>query len=103
MPSLLRKFNYANIVLHEIPVNQNIGVLSKTGEYKYKPWIGFIELKQAKQLPGAKPVKLEVHSTSLSDGFLSDWVKVEPGKHVQGCMVQEGVYAVTIEGEPRLV
>ena len=103
MPAMLRKFNYANVLLNEEPVREHIGVLRKSGGYQYTRWLGFIERKQAKCLESAKPVKLEVHSISLTNGFLSDWTKLPPGKHVQGCLVSAGVYAVTIEGEPRIV
>ncbi len=52
----------------------------------------------AKQLPGAKPVKLEAHRITSESAFSSQWRDLVVGEHIQGCLVAGGVYAV-LEGD----
>ncbi len=94
---LLRKFNHRNIELHGDSRGESIGVLTKDGSYRYVPWLGFIERRHAKGI-GGRPVKLEVARIGHTDGWHTSWRDVEPGRHVQGCLVARGVYAVTEQG-----
>jgi len=103
MPALRRKLNSRNIVLHDEPAREMIGVATREGDYRYLPWLGFIELHMAKRLPGARPVKLQADAVSPTDGFSSDWQSLKPGQHVQGCLLGRGVFGVVNEGFPRIV
>ena len=103
MPALRRKLNHRHIELRAIPTHEHVGVLKRTGGYRFEPWLGFIHTQQAKALEGAKPVRLQVVSYSASYGIDDDWQDVPPGQHVQGCLVSHGVYAVLHNGKPRLV
>jgi len=103
MPALRRKLNHRNIVLLERPSRETIGVATRSGDYRYLRWLGFLDIQQARVIPSARPVKLLVDATTPSDGFASDWVSLPPGKHVQGCLIAAGVFGITENGRPRIV
>ncbi|PLW67799.1 hypothetical protein [Pseudohalioglobus lutimaris] len=103
MPALRRKLNYRNIVLHDEPSRETIGVATREGDYRYLPWLGFIELRLARRIPGARPVKLQAEAVSPTEGLSSDWRTLEAGEHVQGCLLGRGVFGVLNKGFPRIV
>lgn len=103
MPVLRRKLNHRNILLFETPSRESIGVAMRTGDYRYIRWLGFVDVEQAKAIPGAKPVKLLVEAISPTDGYSSDWQSLSSGQHVQGCLVPAGVYGILEQGQPRVL
>ena len=102
MPALMRRLNYRHIILGEQTEQESVGVLTRAGDYRYLPWIGFIEVERARSLPQARPVKLKIMAVSPTQG-LGDWSKLYPGDHVQGCLVSTGVYGVLVAGLPRII
>ncbi len=93
---LLRKLNYRNIELHHDTRAETVGVLIKDGEYRYLPWLGFIERDRAKRI--GKPVKLLIARFGHQGDFGTTWTDVEEGRHVLGCRTEKGVYAVVEQG-----
>ncbi len=93
---LLRKLNARNIELHHDTKGEIVGVLIRNGEYRYLPWLGFIERDRAKRI--GKPVKLLINRIGLEGDFSTTWQDVEPGKHVLGCKTAAGVHAVVEQG-----
>lgn len=73
-----------------------MGVLVKGGEYRYLPWLGFIERDRARRI--GKPVKLRIDRVGHEGDFSTTWIDVEDGKHVLGCRTEKGVYAVVEQG-----
>ena len=73
-----------------------MGVLIRNGEYRYLPWLGFIERDRAKRI--GKSVKLLISRIGLEGDFGTTWQDIEPSKHVLGCRTDKGVYAVVEEG-----
>lgn len=98
----MKTLNYRRIVLDEYTSHESVGVLVRSGGYRYLRWLGFIELEKAKGLKNAKPVKLEIRAISKTDGF-GDWEQLLENQHVQGCLTPLGVYGVIQEGSPRIV
>lgn len=92
MPVLCRRLNFRNIELHADSPGQSVGVYMANGKTRQVRWLGFVALEDAKQLPRAKAVRLEVDRYSDTG---VDWVRLKPGEFVQGCLTAEGVYAVT--------
>ncbi len=92
----LRKLNARNIELHHDTKGETVGVLSRNGEYRYLPWLGFIERDRAKRI--GKPVKLLINRIGLEGDFSTAWQDVKPGKHVLGCRTATGVHAVVEQG-----
>ena len=70
----------------------------RDGAVKYARWPGFIPLDEAKKKPGLRPVRLETQRYSSGDRF--EWTDVKPGEYVQGCLTEEGVYAVVTSSIP---
>lgn len=103
MPALRRQLNYRNIVLHNAAFRETIGVATREGEYRYLPWMGFIELHLARRLHGARPVKLQADAITSTDGFSSDWRSLKAHEHAQGCLIGRGVFGVANKGFPRVV
>ncbi len=66
---LLRKLNARNIELHHDTKGETVGVLSRNGEYRYLPWLGFIGRDRAKRI--GKPVKLRI---GLEGDFSTTWL-----------------------------
>ncbi len=93
---LLRKLNARNIELHHDTKGETVGVLIRNGDYRYLPWLGFIERDRAKRI--GKPVKLLISRIGLESDFSTNWQDVKPGRHVLGCRTAKGVYAVVEEG-----
>ncbi len=80
---LVRKLNHRNIELHHDTRGESVGVLLKDGEYRFLPWLGFIERDRATCV--GKPVKLMISRVGNQGDFGATWMDVEPGKHVLGC------------------
>jgi len=89
---LCRKLNHRNIELHDSTRGEAVGVLKRSGEYGYVPWLGFIERGKAQRT--GRPVKLLIARVGHLDGVRTHWVNLKPGEHVQGCLTREGAYAV---------
>ena len=93
---LVRKLNHRNIELHHDTRGQTVGVLLKDGEYRFLPWLGFIERDRATRV--GKPVKLMISRVGNQGDFGATWMDVDPGKHVLGCRTDKGVYAIVEQG-----
>ena len=92
MPALCRRLNFRNIELHPDTAGQTVGVYMANGKARQVKWLGFIDIEEAKQMQGAKAVRLEVQRYSETG---IDWTALRPGEFVQGCLTASGVYAVT--------
>ncbi len=92
MPALCRRLNYRNIELHPDTKGETVGVYMANGRSRQVKWLGFVQLDEAKRLDRAKAVKLDV--ARYSDTGI-DWIDLQPGEFVQGCLTSEGAYAVT--------
>lgn len=99
--ALGRRQNYKFIALHHDTKGEVIAVLKRDGSYKFAPWRGFITSAMAKEMRGV-PVKLLVTSVGYQKHGNIRWKDVPDGKHVQGCLVNEGCYCV-IQGKVRLI
>ena len=93
---LVQKLNARNIELHHDTRGETVGVLIKGGEYRYLPWLGFIERDRALRV--GKPVKLRISRVGLESDFSTTWTDIESDKHVLGCRTEKGVYAVMEQG-----
>ena len=101
MPLILARWlNNRLIELGPDTLGETVGVLTRSGDYRYVRWLGFVDRQLAGRL--GRPVKLEVDRIGRSADFGATWEDVPPGKHVQGCLTREGVYAV-VEDKVRLV
>ena len=89
---LVRTLNKRNIELHHDTRGETVGVLIKSGEYRYLPWLGFIERDRALRV--GKPVKLRISRVGLESDFSTTWTDIDSDKHVLGCRTEKGVYAV---------
>jgi len=89
---LARRINHRLIELHPNTRGETVGVLRRDGSYDYRPWLGFIDRKQARRL--GKPVKLQITRVGYQADVHIDWRDVAKGRHVQGCLTAAGVYAV---------
>lgn len=78
-------------------------MITKAGTPRYLRWLGFIDVESAQRLSHAHPVKLEIHAISHTDGLFSDWHRLEQGEFVQGCLMRNGVYAVLLDGQARVI
>ena len=69
--------------------------LLRNGQCRTVPWLGFIGRGAARQLAGARPVRL-CHVTSINEGsrLSPRWREVPPGHYVLGCLTERGAYAV---------
>ena len=90
MHALLKSINYRKTALNHETSDEHVQVLLRSGRAVDHRWLGFIEVQDAKQLRGAKPVKLLVDRYNNGKG----WVELQQGEHVQGCLVDSGVYAI---------
>jgi hypothetical protein len=93
---LIRKLNARNIELHHDTRGETVGVLLQDGEYRYLPWLGFIERERAIRI--GKPVKLRIARVGHQGDFGTDWSDVDEGRHILGCRTEKGVYAVAEQG-----
>ena len=94
---LVRKLNHRNIELHQNTKGECVGVRTRDGEYIYYPWLGFITADKAKGTQNARPVKLKVQrigTAGVLNNRATQWQEVPDDKHIQGCLTQQGVYAV---------
>lgn len=73
-------------------------------------WLRFIDLEEARNMEGAKPVKIKALSFTADKSKRSSWINIPYGKHVQGCLIKTDrpggnldVYGVLEDGIPRLV
>jgi hypothetical protein len=105
MPTLRYRFNYRQDALPPRPTTHYlVGVFTRTGDTERVRWLGNIDLDHARQLPEARPVRLDVRSYTLEEGeWVTGWQDVPDGWFVQGALVSTGVYGVIAEGQPRLV
>ena len=86
MHTIYRKQNYRNIRLDDHTEGETVGVLTRDGRTHQVRWLGFIKREDARRSTG-RPVKLVISRVGRED--------LQPGQYVQGCLVEEGVYAVT--------
>lgn len=105
MATLRYRFNYRQDDLPPHPTNYlAVGIHTRKGDTERVQWLGTMELNQAKRLPGVRPVRLDVRAYSLEEGQLvTGWEDVPQDWYVQGALVREGVYGVTVKNRPRLV
>ncbi len=89
---LCRTLNHKIIQLWFDTEHQKVGVKRKDGSYQYVPWLGFINVSDAKNL--GIPVKL--HILRIGRGTRSElqWKQLKSGEHVQGCGTSKGAYAL---------
>ncbi len=94
---LCRKLNARNIQLCHDTKGETVGVLCRNGEYRYLPWLGFLDRSEASHR--GKSVKLLIHRIGQgdADGWNIRWVDVGRGRHVQGCLTSQGVFAVVVQ------
>jgi len=93
---LITKLNHRNIELHHDTRGETVGVLLKDGEYRYLPWLGFIERERAKRV--GKPVKLRIARVGQQGDFGTEWTDIGEGSHVLGCRTEKGAYALIEQG-----
>ena len=85
MHTIYRKQNYRNIRLDDDTEGETVGVLTRDGRTHQMRWLGFIKREDARRSRG-RPVKLVISRVERED--------LQPGQYVQGCLMEEGVYAV---------
>jgi hypothetical protein len=90
---LCRKLNHRNIELHHSTRGESVGVLRRSGECSFVPWLGFIDRNDARTR--GRPVKLLIARVGRLDGARTRWRDLQPGEYVQGCLTRSGAYAVT--------
>ena len=104
MPILRCRHNYGCYILGLS--NEPAGVVMRNGETRYIRWLGFMDLEEAKRLKDlgqARPVKLRVEAYSMNELIFGPWTYLKEGEFIQGALVYAGVYAVTVEGVPRVI
>lgn len=89
---LARYLNKRLIELHGTTRGETVGVLRRNGDYQFRPWLGFVDRRAALGL--GRPVKLQVARVGQQGDFGTEWRDVPKGRHVQGCLTRQGVYAV---------
>ena len=89
---LARYLNKRLIELYGSTRGETIGVLRRDGSYDYRRWLGFIDRDGAQRL--GRPVKLQAARIGRQGEAHVDWRDIPRGRHVQGCLTREGVYAV---------
>ncbi len=97
---LARYLNKRLIELGENTRGEAVGVLLRSGEYRYVRWLGFIGRERARHT--GRPAKLEIARIGRVRGHSVTWEAVPEGAHVQGCLTREGAYAV-VEASVRVV
>ena len=89
-----RRQNYRSDLLTELPEG-TVAYLLPNGERRVVAWLGFIERTAARQLAGARPVRLsDITWIGEGDALSPKWREVEPGRYVHGCLTDRGAYAV---------
>ncbi len=94
------RLNYRLVELTDPPKGETVGVLTRTGEYRYVRWLGLVDRSDAMRT--GRPVKLRIDRIGRSRGISTEWAEVPQDKHVQGCLTAAGVYAV-VEDAIRLI
>jgi hypothetical protein len=89
---LARYLNKRLIELHGSTRGETVGILRRNGDYRFCAWLGFIDRREA--LKTGKPVKLQIARVGQQGDFGTDWRDIPKGRHVQGCLTGQGVYAV---------
>lgn len=90
-----RKQNAANKLMVDRPHSDTVGYLMSSGEWRFVPWLGFIERRAARQMRGARGVRLVQLSRVGYQGPLTvDWIDVADGQYVHGCLTDDGAYAI---------
>ena len=103
MPLIRTALNYRHYIVGPGPGN-TIAVFTKDGHYKHIHFQGFIPLECARTLSGAIPVKLDARAYTLDDDrFGGTWVDVPKSQVIQGCWFDNRVWAVLVDGVPRVV
>ncbi|MEQ8860069.1 MAG: hypothetical protein RIC56_15600 [Pseudomonadales bacterium] len=97
---LARYLNQRMIQLAPDTRGEAVGVLMRSGEYRYVRWLGFIGRERART--EGKPVRLEISRIGRCRGHSVTWEPVPEGSHVQGCLTPLGAYAV-VEATVRIV
>lgn len=97
MPAIVWKLNHRNVELYPDTRGQSIGVRRRDNTVGYVRWLGFVTVDEARNLSGSRPVKLQASRVSHESGLASNWIDLAPGEFVQGCLTDQGVYAVTTE------
>ncbi|MEM6483883.1 MAG: hypothetical protein AAF662_02695 [Pseudomonadota bacterium] len=97
MPAIVWRLNYRNVELYPDTQGQSVGVRRRDNSVVYVRWLGFVSVDDAKSMSGSRPVKLEASRVSHESGLATNWIDLEPGEFVQGCLTDQGVYAVTTE------
>ena len=100
---LRRMQNYRAIELAAQTRGEVVGVLRRDGSLGCRSWCGFIDVRRARRLSGAVPVKLAIVAYAFSDGPGRSWVAVPDARFLQGCLTADGVRCVLVEGHPRVV
>lgn len=102
MPAVRYRQNQGFVVLQNSP-GDNVPILDRDGERYYVRWLGFIDANVAKQLPGAKPVRLDIEAYSIETSPVLSWTHLQKGETVQGCLLLNGVYGITHSVLPRVL
>ena len=93
--ALLRRLNYRRIPLTDDATGESVGVLQPDGEVRFVRWMGFIERREARCAPGAKPVRLaDIAAVGRDEGPNRTWRSLKPDEFVHGCLMAEGAWAV---------
>ena len=91
---LNRRLNYRNVLLTDRPGGE-VGYLLPDGERRFVRWLGFIERAAARELKGARPVRLaDITRVGMAGWPASEWREMPSGKCVHGCLTDEGAFAV---------
>lgn len=92
---LNRKFNYCNILLTDGKSRENVGYRRPDGSHRYVRWLGFISRHDARELPGARSVRLvDISRIGVQGAIHIIWQDVNPDHYVHGCLTADGAYAV---------
>lgn len=105
MLAIKYNINYRQIILTS-ESNELVDVYQKSGRVRSVRFLGFIALGSAKwfRKNEATPVRIRVtHLSAEASKSLYNWSELRDGEFVQGCIIHDGVFAVTLNGKPRVV
>jgi len=85
------------------PTMIEVGVWLRGDGLAYRNWAGFIDVLEARSMPGAIPVKLDMFAYLPNDEIGCKRIDLESGQYVQGCVVGRMVYGVLNAGEVVIV
>ncbi|MEQ5835487.1 hypothetical protein [Marinobacter sp. NFXS9] len=80
-----------------------VPIQKRTGDDTLRSWLGTIDKELAKRIPGARPVKIRAHAYSSGKHSHRIWFNLKDNEAVQGCLFNEGVFAVLDRGEFKIV